>query len=155
MNDRLDQIEQLLASAARYAESANQRVDELAANQQTHEAMLQALLAERQENRQQVDQLRQIVAQGQQRLDRLDQWTQGLHQQLAMSQTLMATQQQQMGNLSLMLGNLQELIAAQQQELALQRQQLEDQRRTNAAALERLDAILTRLMDRLDNLEAA
>lgn len=54
-----------------------------------------------------------------------DQWT----------QTLMATQQQQ--------------------ELALQRQQLEDQRRTNAAALERLDAILARLMDRLDNLEAA
>ncbi len=164
--ERLKQIEQLLASAARYAESAKQGIAELRANQGTHEVALQALLADRQERhqsqqhvrwqtdelqrmeqQQQTEQMGQMVAHGHQGLDRQEQWMQELHQQLAISQSLMTTQQQQVESLSLMLGNLKDLMATQQQELALRRQQLDEQRRSNVAALERLDAMYERLMD--------
>jgi chromosome segregation ATPase len=190
MSERLDQIEQLLTSAARYAESANEKVDRLATVQQGQESTLRVLLDERQETRQQTDRLEQLtqgiyqqqttaqnlIATQQQLIQDLhqqqvtiqdlvatqQQQIQGLHQQQSATQSLIATQQQQIGNLQAMMatqqqqaGNLQELLAAQYQHMGELQAQFEDYRRGHNAALSRLDAILDRLMDRLDRLEAA
>jgi chromosome segregation ATPase len=103
MSDRLDQSEELLVSAARYAESANEKVDRLATVQQGQESTLRAILDERQETRQQAD--------------RLEQLTQGIYQQQANAQTLIATQQQLIQDLHQQQVTTQDIVTTQQQQI--------------------------------------
>lgn len=153
-NQRLDRIEdefetvkQLLASAARYAESANEKLDRLSERQDRTQVQLDQLTVR-------VDELTAAQTQTQTQLDQLtqkvDQLSSRVDEFVFQTSRVFAQQGERMIRVEGLTESLTGIVQGLDRNYQAQQSQLQEFQGTTNAALERIDRILDYLLRQQD-----